>query len=78
MMSRPICRSGTRLVGRDNRVVSDIVDPTPIIEERIAAEVGPLREELLAATEPKQRKRLEREIRRSEERIHRQVRGAHW
>jgi len=58
--------------------VSEIVDPTPIIEERIATEVGPLREELLAATEPKQRKRREREIRRREERIRRQVLGAHW
>jgi len=58
--------------------VSEIVDPTPIVEERIASEVGPLRDELRAATEPKQRKRLEREIRRREERIRRQVLRAHW
>jgi hypothetical protein len=40
------------------------VDPTPLIEERIAAEVGPLRTALNQTTDPKDRKRLEREIRR--------------
>jgi len=56
--------------------VSKIVDPIPIIEEQIAAEVGSLHEEWLSVLEPKQRKRLEREIGRREEQIRRQVLGA--
>jgi hypothetical protein len=66
--------------GRDTRCVSEIVDPTPIVEERIAAEVGPLRAELSNAAEPKERKRIQREIRRREKRIRREVLGAraHW
>jgi hypothetical protein len=60
--------------------VSEIVDPTPIVEERIAAELGPLREKLNKATDPKERKRLQRSLRRQEERIRREVLGspAHW
>jgi hypothetical protein len=50
--------------GRDTDRVTAFVDPTPLIEERIAAEVGPLREALNQTTDPKDRKRLEREIRR--------------
>jgi hypothetical protein len=44
--------------------VTAFVDPTPLIEERIATEVGSLREALNQTTDPKDRKRLEREIRR--------------
>jgi hypothetical protein len=55
--------------------VSDIVDPTPIVEERIAAELGPLREELSNATESKERKRIQRELRRKERRIRRAALG---
>jgi hypothetical protein len=60
--------------------VSEIVDPTPIFEERLAAEVGPLREELHAATDPKQQKRLQRQIRKREANIQRPVlrSRAHW
>jgi hypothetical protein len=60
--------------------VSEIVDPTPIVEERIAAELAPLREELSNATEPKELKRIQRAIRRREEQIRREVLGspAHW
>jgi transcription elongation GreA/GreB family factor len=60
--------------------VSEIVDPTPIAEERIAAELGTLRDELANATDPKQRKRIERAIRRREEQIRREVVGspAQW
>ena len=53
--------------------MSDIVDPTPIVEERIAAELGPLREELSNATESKECKRIQREMRRREKRIRREV-----
>jgi hypothetical protein len=60
--------------------VSEIVDPTPIADERIAAELGPLREELSKAMDPKQRKRLQRTLRRQEARIRREVLGspARW
>jgi hypothetical protein len=44
--------------------VTAFVDPMPLIDERIAAEVGPLREALSQTADPKVRKRLEREIRR--------------
>ena len=46
----------------------------------IAAEVGPLRAELSNAAEPNERKRIQREIRRWEKRIRREVLGAraHW
>jgi len=58
----------------------EIVDPTPIVEERIAAEVGPLRKELTNATEPKERKEIQHEIRRQERKIRHEVLGAraHW
>jgi hypothetical protein len=49
--------------------VAGIVDPGPLIEERIAAEVGPLREALNQTTDPRTRKRLEREIRRRSRRV---------
>jgi len=64
----------------DTRDVSGIVDPTPIVEERIATELRPLREELRNATEAKDRKRIQRAIRRQEERIRREVLGspANW
>jgi hypothetical protein len=54
----------------------DIVDPTPIIEERIAAEVGPLREQLANTTDPKERKKLESEIRAREQKIRLAVLGS--
>jgi hypothetical protein len=74
------CRAQNCLIdrcprGRDTRAVSEIVDPTPIVEERIAAELGPLREELSDATESKERKRIQREMRRQEKRIRREVLG---
>jgi hypothetical protein len=58
----------------------DIVDPTPIIEERIEGEVGPLREQLNKTTDPKEREALERDIRRRERDIRRAILGsrAHW
>jgi hypothetical protein len=40
------------------------VDPTPLIGERIAAEIGPLVEALSQTTDVRERRRLEREIRR--------------
>jgi len=55
--------------------VSEIVDPTPIVEERIAAELGPLRDDLSNATESRERKRIQREMRRQEKRIRREVLG---
>jgi hypothetical protein len=60
--------------------VSEIVDPSPIADERIAAELAPLREELRQATDAKDRKRIERAIRRRERQIRREVLGAraHW
>jgi hypothetical protein len=80
--SRHNCRSALRfsLVVVDSGEVSEIVDRTPIAEERIESELAPLREELANATEPKQRKRLQRAIRRREEQIRREVLGAraHW
>ncbi len=56
------------------------MDPTPIAEERIADELAPLREDLANATEPRERKRILRAIRRREEQIRREVLGspAHW
>jgi len=64
----------------DTGDVSEVVDPTPIVEERIAVELAPLPEELTNAANPKERKRIERAIRRREELIRRQVLGspAHW
>jgi hypothetical protein len=38
------------------------VDPTPLISERIAREVGPLLEALSQTTDRWERRRLEREI----------------
>ena len=69
-----------RAVIVDTGDVSEIVDPTSIVDERIAAELGPLREELSNATDPKERKRIQRAIRRGEEQIRREVLGspAHW
>jgi len=60
--------------------MSEIVDPTPIANERIAVELAPLRDELRKATEPKERKRIERMIHRREARIRRDVLGstARW
>ncbi len=60
--------------------VSEIVDPTPIADERIAVELAPLREALRSATDPKDRKRIERSIQRQEAQIRREVLGAraHW
>jgi hypothetical protein len=49
--------------------VSEFIDPTPLIEERIAAEVGPLREALSHTLDRNGRRRLKREIRRRERRI---------
>ena len=65
---------------RDTDGVGEIVDPAPIADERIAAELAPLREELRHATDPKDRKRIERLIRRQEAKIRREVLGvrAHW
>jgi hypothetical protein len=40
------------------------VDPTPLIGERIAAEIGPLVEALSQTTDVRERRPLEREIRR--------------
>jgi hypothetical protein len=40
------------------------VEPTPLIEERIAAEIGPLPETLSQTTDVWERWRLKREIRR--------------
>jgi len=64
----------------DTGDVSEIIDPTPIAEERIAAELAPLREELANATDPKERKRILRAIRRRAVQIRREVLGspAHW
>jgi len=39
------------------------VDPTPLIDERIDAEIGPLVEALSHATDVRERRRLMREIR---------------
>lgn len=55
--------------------MTDIVDPTPMIEEQIAAQVGPLRAELAKTTDSKERKRLQREIRRRESEIRRSILG---
>jgi hypothetical protein len=57
-----------RGIGRAQRCDADrmaaFVDPTPLIEERIATAVAPLREALNRTADPTKRTRLEREIRR--------------
>jgi len=53
--------------------MSNIVDPTPFVQERIAADLAPLREELANATEPRERKRILRAIRRQAKQIRRDV-----
>jgi hypothetical protein len=59
------CRSGTAAHdGRDTDPVFAFVDPTPLIDERIAADIGPLVEALSHATEERERRRIMREIRR--------------
>lgn len=50
--------------GRDTDPVFAFVDPTPLIGERIAAEIGPLVEALSRTTEERERRRLMREIAR--------------
>jgi hypothetical protein len=50
--------------GRDTGPVFAFVDPTPLIGERIAAEIGPLVEALSQTTDVRERRRLMREIRR--------------
>jgi hypothetical protein len=55
--------------GRDTDRVTAVVDPTPLIEERIAAEAGLLREALSQTSDQKDRKRLEREIRRRRHKV---------
>jgi hypothetical protein len=59
-----ITRQSDAPPGRDTDPVAEFVDPTPPIEERIAPEVGSLREVLTQTTDPRDRKRLERELRR--------------
>jgi hypothetical protein len=60
-----ICRSGAAADDRrDTDPVFAFVDPTPLIDERIAAEIGPLVEALSHATDVRERRRLMREIRR--------------
>jgi hypothetical protein len=50
--------------GCDTDPVFAFVDPTPLIGERIAAEIGPLVEALSQTTDVWERRRLKREIRR--------------
>jgi hypothetical protein len=49
---------------RDTRPVFAFADPTPLMGERIAAEIGPLVEELSHTTDVRERRRLMREIER--------------
>ena len=53
--------------------MSNIVDQTPFVQERIAADLAPLREELANSTEPRERKRILRAIRRQAKQIRRDV-----
>jgi hypothetical protein len=55
-------------------VSDEILDPQPKVEERLAAELTPLHEALANATDAKKRKRIERAIRRREQRVRREVR----
>ena len=55
--------------GRDCDPVTVFVDPTPLIEERIAAEIGLLGEALSQTSDQKDRKHLEREIRRRRHKV---------
>jgi hypothetical protein len=58
--------------------VHGFVDPEPIIQERLAQELQPLRDELAQAITWKHRRRIRRRIRQSEARIRREFSSAQW
>jgi hypothetical protein len=68
---RQNCLIWDRMRSRGARLLpmAEFIDPTPLIDERIAAEVAPLREALSHTTDPRHRIRLERRIRRREHRV---------